>query len=191
MVQDLVPAPVAFDLLRISIDPDRRAASSHHNLRAQVLLLPVHVVTYVVRTFHPVAGCLLPGFLILRSDELWIRVCDAVSNVLAHPAKLLFACLAFFNRAHLRPPPKKYKLLLRISCSMLPGIVPASHETLHSYYFCPYYFPFVACGLASRWQVAREWKAFPCQSWGAKCPRPLQIKDLTPGRSLLNARRTG
>jgi hypothetical protein len=55
--QSHVPAPITFDIFCIQIYPDCRAASCYHQLRAQVTLLTVHDVTYVVYAFHPVAGC--------------------------------------------------------------------------------------------------------------------------------------
>ena len=94
---DLVTAPVAFDISIPGVDPDRWAASGHHDLRAHVFLPAVHGVTYVVRTFHPVAGCLrtLDKFSIIFLGCYFLWVGDAVSNVLAHPPELLFAGLSF------------------------------------------------------------------------------------------------
>ena len=94
---DLVTAPVTFNLFRVRVDPDRRAASCHQDLRAHVLFPAVHIVAYVVSAFHPVAGCLRT---LLQLSELFfgcdlLRAGDGVCNVLTHPAKLLFACLSF------------------------------------------------------------------------------------------------
>ena len=89
-----VRAPVSFYRSSPGVDPDRRAASGHHDLGAQVALASVNQIPDVIRTFHPIAGCLLPGLFVFRSDAFWIRVGDAVRNVLAHPAKLLFTGLA-------------------------------------------------------------------------------------------------
>ena len=88
-----VAAPVTLNLFVPGVYPNRWAASCYHDLCAQVTLLTVHQIPDVVRTFHPVVSCLLSWLFVFRSDELWIRLTDAVGNVCAHPAKLLFACL--------------------------------------------------------------------------------------------------
>ena len=101
---DTVPAPIAFNFVRIQVDPDRWAASCYQQLGTQVTLLSVHIISYIVGPFHPAASCL---FLLLScffvGDHL--RAGDAVRNVLAHPAKLFFACLTFlFYCTHDLPP---------------------------------------------------------------------------------------
>ena len=87
-----VRAPVTFDLVVPGVHPDRRAASCHQDLCSHETLLPVYQIPDVVRAFHPVVSCLLTLLsCFFFSDHL--RAGDAVRNVCAHPAKLLFACL--------------------------------------------------------------------------------------------------
>ena len=91
-----VRAPVTFDFFVPEIHPDSRAASSAQDLRAQVTLLTVHQISDVVRIFHPAAGIYWIVNVFLPFVFL-VGVRDAVRNVLAHPAQLLFACLAFLS----------------------------------------------------------------------------------------------
>ena len=110
-----VPAPITFYLFRPGVDPDRRATSSTQDLGTQVTFVPVHQVPDVIRIFHP-------GVYLL----IWAG--DAVGNVDAHPAKLLFACLLSFNALmHLL---HMMKLTMSGLCSRLSrAALPSLHQT--------------------------------------------------------------
>ena len=107
-----VRAPVTFDLSRPRCYPDRRAASCHQDLRAQVTLLTVHQITYVVRTFHPfmappccstLSSCsslLITGFVMLSAMSLHIlRSCSSqVSLFLFNLSFFSFLCYHCITR---------------------------------------------------------------------------------------------
>ena len=129
VVFEAIAAPPASHLFPEGIHPDRRAASCYQDLRAHKTLLTVHQIPDVVRTFHPVAGCLRT---LLQPPELFfgcylLRVGDAVRNVLAHPAKLLFACLAFlFYCTHFFLSVISYIILVWTTCQACRLVLEAS-----------------------------------------------------------------
>ena len=82
----MVPGPITFDLVSLDVDPNSRPASGYQQPGAfEAAIIECNPLD-VVDVLHPFVGRLL---------VLLVRVTDAVRNVLAPPAKVLFARLTF------------------------------------------------------------------------------------------------